>query len=163
MLSDECHQFLMSVQEAAERLAEAAHWYSAPNYPIPYGEEIDALRRAAARVAVEPIDADAMVHLLKLAASVLKYHDISRHSAAHSTVKEEMTALVRIFQTNAEPTTADTVPALVESLTKGGADAEEKAIQVRSILTKLSKPAYDMAVKIISDIGSATMKKLLGL
>ena len=27
----------------------------------------------------------------------------------------------------------------------------------------LSKPAYDMAIKVISDIGSATVKKLLGL
>jgi len=30
-------------------------------------------------------------------------------------------------------------------------------------LSRLGKPSYDVAIKIISDIGSATVKKMLGL
>jgi hypothetical protein len=35
--------------------------------------------------------------------------------------------------------------------------------RLKTMLPKLGKSAYDIAIKIISDIGSATAKKLLGL
>jgi hypothetical protein len=44
-LSDSCFDFLRATADAAEELAVAVHRYSAPDYPIPYGIEIDALRR----------------------------------------------------------------------------------------------------------------------
>jgi hypothetical protein len=33
----------------------------------------------------------------------------------------------------------------------------------KTMLSKLGKSAYEVAIKIISDIGSATVKKMLGL
>jgi hypothetical protein len=161
-LSDSCFEFLVSVGEAARNLAEEAHWYSSPTGPFNYGEEIDALRRAAMKIAEEPTDVEAGAHLLRLALSVMRYHDTPPPDAANqSRRKEEMTALVRILQANVDQKDEQAMPALVESLTKEG--SKEGAEQVKSILKRLSKPAYEMAVKIISDIGSATMKKLLGL
>ena len=50
MLSDACFDFIDATERAALELAEAVHWYSAPDGPWNYGEEIDALRRACTRV-----------------------------------------------------------------------------------------------------------------
>jgi hypothetical protein len=53
-LSDSCFEFMQATADAAEALASAVHHYSAPDYPIPYGVEIDALRRACAAVKESP-------------------------------------------------------------------------------------------------------------
>jgi hypothetical protein len=75
LLSDACFEFLTAVSDAARKLAEDAHSYSSPSATIPYGVEIDALRRACMRVADQPTDAEAGAHLLRLSISVLRYHD----------------------------------------------------------------------------------------
>ena len=67
-LSDVCFEFLRSVEAAAASLAEAVHHYSAPEYPLTYGSEIDALRKACAAVRAAPFDPEAGALLLKLAA-----------------------------------------------------------------------------------------------
>ena len=74
-LSDACFDFLEAVGGAARKLADEAHWYSAPDNPLRYGEEIDALRRACMVVAEAPYDPEAGVRLLRLAASVMRHHD----------------------------------------------------------------------------------------
>jgi hypothetical protein len=39
----------------------------------------------------------------------------------------------------------------------------QAAERLKAMLSKLGKSAYEIAIKIISDIGSATVKKMLGL
>ena len=75
MLSDACFEFLYSVGEAAGILAKAVHHYSEPDGPFGYGAEIDTLRRACAAVKERPYDAEAAAVLLRLAASVMTFHD----------------------------------------------------------------------------------------
>jgi hypothetical protein len=55
-LSDGCFDFLRSPADAADVLADAVHHYAAPGYPISYGGEIDALRRACAALRERPYD-----------------------------------------------------------------------------------------------------------
>ncbi len=43
MLGDACFDFIDATERAAVKLAEAVHWYSAPDGTWNYGEEIDAL------------------------------------------------------------------------------------------------------------------------
>jgi hypothetical protein len=49
-LSESCFEFMQATADAAEALAAAVHHYAAPDYPISYGIEIDALRRIAHRI-----------------------------------------------------------------------------------------------------------------
>ena len=74
-LSDSCFQFLSEVAEAAGRLAEEAYHCSAPDYPIQYGPEIEALKRAAVLFRDHPYDAQAGGRLLDLASAVGRYLD----------------------------------------------------------------------------------------
>jgi hypothetical protein len=74
-LSDACFDFLHAVSQAAEQLAESVHHYSDPNYPIRYGSEVGALRRACFAVKDAPYDPEAGARLLRLAASVKTAHD----------------------------------------------------------------------------------------
>ena len=55
-LSDSCFDFMQATAEAAEALAADVYHHSAPDYPIPYGVEIDALRRACLAVKESPFD-----------------------------------------------------------------------------------------------------------
>ena len=69
-LSDSCFEFLNEVAQAADRLANEAHHYSAPDYPLRYGPEVDALKRAAVLYRDNPYDAEAGGRLLDLASAV---------------------------------------------------------------------------------------------
>jgi hypothetical protein len=40
---------------------------------------------------------------------------------------------------------------------------EPASLRLKAMLSRLGKPAYEIAIKVISDIGSATAKKILGL
>jgi hypothetical protein len=74
-LSDSCFEFMQQTADAANVLSVAIHHYAAPDYPISYGIEIDALRRACAAVKERPFDPEAGAELLRLAASVMTFHD----------------------------------------------------------------------------------------
>ncbi len=71
-LSDSCFDFLEAVSEAARKLADEAHWYSAPDNPLWYGEEIDAVRRTCMAVVETSYDPETGMRLLRLAASVMR-------------------------------------------------------------------------------------------
>jgi hypothetical protein len=73
-LRDACFEFLRANAKAAEDLAIAVHHYTAPNYPITYGVEIDALRRACLGVKQSPYDPAAASELFRLEASVMTFH-----------------------------------------------------------------------------------------
>src|SRR3954463_14690304 len=115
-LSDECWEFLHSVSEAAEKLARGVHYYSDPQYPIPYGSEIDALRQACAAVAQTPYDPEAGARLLRLAATAMAFHDTVPGSAEMFARGPEMKRLVRLLQTELDGEDAATISAVVNNV-----------------------------------------------
>ena len=112
-LSDACYEFIQDVDAAARRLAKAVHWYAAPNNPIGYGEEIDALRRSCAKVNASSLDPEARAELLRLAVAVLKFYDTPPDVPEHQQHQAEMTALIRLLQSNLGVEDAAAIPAII--------------------------------------------------
>ena len=110
-LSDACFEFLTDVGAAAERLAKSAHHYSAPDNPLNCGREIDALRREAARVSNTPYDTDAVARIVRLAETVMRFHDTPPSAAEGEKRAADMYTLVRLIQSEATPEEAEAVQA----------------------------------------------------
>ena len=163
MLSDACFEFLHSVGEAAGILAKAVHHYSEPDGPFGYGAEIDTLRQACTAVNERPYDAEAAAVLLRLAASVMTFHDTPPETPVRLERQAEMKKLIRLLQDNLDGNDAAIVPAVVKNAVAETPFSQQATERLKGLLSKLGKPAYDLAIKIISDIGSATVKKMLGL
>lgn len=162
-MSDACFDFLAAVGAAARELSEQVHWYSAPDYPLRYKEEIDALRRACASVAESPYDAETSARLIRLAASVMRYHDTPPGVPEHAEHREEMNTLIQLLQADLCAEDAEAVPAVIENVVQDSRFTESAAARLKAMLPRLGKVAYDAAIKILTDIGSATAKKMLGL
>lgn len=162
-LSDACFEFLGAVSKAAHELADAAHWYSAPDNPLRYGEEIDALRRACMAMAEAPYDPEAGVRLLRLAASIMRYHDTPPGILSKPEREAEMMKLVALLRSNLGAEDASAASSTVEHITSETLFTAQATQHLAGLLPKLGKAAYETAIKIITDIGSATAKKMLGL
>jgi hypothetical protein len=162
-LSDACFDFLRATVEAAEVLASTVHHYAAPNYPITYGAEIDALRRACLAVRERPYDPEAAAELFRLAASVMTFHDALPDTPARLHREAEMKRLIRLLEEPLDGNDKAIVPAVVKNVMVETGFTPLAAERLKAMLSKLGKSAYDVAIKIISDIGSATVKKMLGL
>jgi hypothetical protein len=162
-LSDACFEFLRSVEAAAANLAEAVHHYSAPENPLTYGSEIDALRKACAGVRAAPFDTEAGALLLKLAASVMMFHDTCPSDEIAATREKEMKRLIRLLQEELNEDDASSVPAIVSNVVAETRYTPAAANRIKELLSKLGTSAYDAAIKIIADIGSTTVKNMLGL
>jgi hypothetical protein len=162
-LSDSCFDFLEAVSHAARELADAAHWYSSPDNPLRYGEEVDGLRRACMDVVDSPYDPEAGARLLRLAASVMRYHDTPPGSPDLPEQQQEMKALIRLLQSELNPDDAAAVPAIVENVVNQTPYTENAVKRLKTMLPKLGKAAGDMAGKIIANVASEAVKKTLGL
>lgn len=162
-LSDACFEFLDAVSKAAHELADAAHYYSALDNSLRYGEEIDTLRRACIAVTDAPYSPEAGVRLLRLAASIMRYHDTPPGNLSEQEREAEMMKLVGLLRSNLGDKDASAVPSMVEHITRETPFTVRAAQRLADLLPKLGKVAYDAAIKIITDIGSATAKRLLGL
>jgi hypothetical protein len=162
-LSDSCFEFMQATADAAEALAAAVHHYAAPGYPIPYGTEIDALRRACAAVKERPYDPASGAELLRLASSVMIFHDTPPDTPEHLHREVEMKKLVRLLQETLDGNDGAAVPTVVQNVVVETRFTSQAAERLKTMLPKLGKSTYDVAIKIISDIGSATVKKMLGL
>jgi hypothetical protein len=162
-LSDACSEFLQATRDAAEALAAAVHHYAAPNCPIPYGREIDALRCACAAVRERPYDPASGADLLRLAASVMTFHDTPPDTPEHRHREAEMKKLVSLLQENLDSNDGVGVAAVVGNVVAETKFTPQASERLKTMLSKLGKSAYEIAIKIISDIGSATAKKMLGL
>ena len=163
-LSDACFDFLNAVAEAAAELGRQAHHYSDPDYPIRYGVEVDALRHACMAAGEAPYDPEAAARALRLALSVMRYHDIPPvHEDWSEKKRAEMMRLVKALQKDLVPEEAAAVPAVVEQIVQETPFSAPAAARLKSMLAKVGKPAYDVAIKIIGDVGAATVKKMLGL
>ena len=162
-LSDFCFEFLAEFRRAADELAKGVHHYSAPDYPLSYGWEIDGLRKACADVRAEPFDPEAAARLLHLATAVMRFHDTPPGEPTFQARRAELDRLIRLLQSELDEGDAVSVPATVANViieTDWTPDASKHMV---GLLSKLSSSAYDAAIKIISDVGSATIKKMLGL
>jgi hypothetical protein len=162
-LSDSCFEFMQNTADAAEALAAAVHHYAAPDYPIPYGVEIDALRRACAAVKERPYDPASGAELLRLASSVMIFHDTPPDTPEHLHREVEMKKLVRLLQETLDGNDGAAVPTVVQNVVVETRFTSQAGERLKTMLAKLGKSTYDVAIKIISDIGSATVKKMLGL
>lgn len=71
--------------------------------------------------------------------------------------------VIEIAQLELDDTDAAAVPALVHEIAIDMPRTEISALKLKRILSKLGKPTYDVAIKVISDIASEAAKKALGL
>ncbi|KAA1053108.1 DUF2321 domain-containing protein [Azospirillum argentinense] len=74
-----------------------------------------------------------------------------------------METLIRLLQTDLSAEDAAEVPAVIKDVSQDNERTAAAAVRLRGMLSKLGKPAHDVAIKVISDIASATAKKFLGL
>ena len=162
-LSDACFEFLETVASAADELARGVHHYSDPEYPVRYGAEIDALRRACAGVKEAPYDPEAGARLIRLAASVMAFLDAVPDTEQARMRMAATTQLIRILESELKGDEALAVSALIRNVVVDTSYTKKASERLKTILAKLGKPTYETAIKIISDIGSATAKKMLGL
>jgi len=163
VLSDACSDFLSAFSSAASTLALAVHHYSDPEFPLKYGSEIDALRRACAKFQETPCDPEVGADLLRLAKAVMIFHDTPPLNDTWETRRRDMLRLIQVMQEDLNEKDRASVPRIVAEAIIVTNDERMAAEQMRGLLEKLTKGAYDIAIKIISDIGSATIKKMLGL
>jgi hypothetical protein len=161
MLSDACFEFLEALREAAQELGRQVGHYA--NSPLGYGEEIEALIVACDNVQVRPWNEEAAVRLIRLAGSILNYHDTLPGSPDETARLERMNALVRIVRSDLGEDEANEVAALIPVLTADTPNAENAARRLKPIFLRLGKVGYDMAIKIITDVASETVKKIFGL
>ncbi|MDJ0450502.1 hypothetical protein [Methylocystis sp. JR02] len=161
-LSDSCFEFLHSVEEAARTLAEEVHYFSAPDYPIEYGVEIDALRQACLKARATPDNPDAIAALMRLAASVMKFHDTPPIGEASDAQKKEMLQLIRLLQGDLGEEDAKAVPEIVKDAVAEDA-SPEAANRLKGYLSKVGRDTYDAATRILTAIGTEALKRMLDL
>jgi hypothetical protein len=116
-LSDSCFDFLTAVSQAAGEFAKEAHRYSAPDYPIVYGPEVDALRRTAAIVRDHPYDAEAGARLLKLASIIGRALDTAPGSPEIEAQRQkEMDDLIRVLLADVRGEDATSLQSIIVAL-----------------------------------------------
>jgi hypothetical protein len=134
------------------------------NSPLRYGDELDALLVACRDVQrPQPWNEEAAIRLIKLAGSILIYHDTFPGSHDQPARLERMNSLIRIVRSDLGEAQANEVASLVPDLTSDTPKAESAALRLKPILSRLGKVGYDMAIKVITDVGSEVVKKTFGL
>ena len=91
---------------------------------------------------------------------------LSRYAAGvpeSSERRAELATLIRLMQADLDAEDASAVPSIVENVVSETPFTERAARNLIALLPKLGRAAYDMAIKLITDIGPATVKKILGL
>lgn len=162
-LSDSCFQFLTEVADAAGRLADEAHHYSAPDYPIQYGPEIDALKRAAVLFRNHPYDAEAGGRLLDLASAVGRYLDTPPGADELKERSTKVAELVQEMLGDLGIEDGKSLPSIVENVVVDTPYTEKAASRLKVLLGKVGGSTYEIAVKLLGDVATATAKKMLGL
>ena len=161
-LSDSCFDFLTSVADAAGQFAKEAYHYSAPDYPIQYGPEIDALRRTAAIVRDHPYDSEAGARLLKLASTIGRALDTAPGSPELEAREKEMNELIQVLTKQVSGEDAESLPSIIKNVVTDTPYTEKAAGRLKEILSKVGKSTYDIAIKVIGDIATVAAKKLMG-
>jgi hypothetical protein len=160
-LSDACFDFMDTVRSATRELARAVEQYA--KSPLDYGNVVDALRRACAEVADARWDPEAAVRVIRLATSVLAYHDTLPDDPALAERQAQMARLIEILRSDLDQEDAAEVERIIPDVVNETSLTKRAALRLKQILPKLGKASYDIAVSVISDIASETAKKILGL
>ena len=74
-----------------------------------------------------------------------------------------MLALVRLLREDEKVGDLDDPERLVADLRRDDAVREKAASRIAVVLKRLGSSTYEVAIKIITDIGSATVRRMLGL
>ncbi len=108
--------------------------------------------------------------MFRLAAPVMMYLDtqpddpaLPQRGAEVHALSVQVNSLTTIPQEGLDPKEVAVVPSMVLSLVEDTQFTPVAVSRLQGMLPKLGKASYDIAIKIISDIGSATIKKSLGL
>ena len=72
-------------------------------------------------------------------------------------------AAVEVVGVELEGQEAKDAAALIAAVSVETSRTELSALKLKKLLSKLSKPIYDVSIKIVSDVASDTAKKVLGL
>ncbi len=126
-----------SLREAAQALTQKSTHYA--ESPFRYGEEIDALFAACGDVQAKPWNEEAAIRRIRLAGSIMSYHDTPPGSSGESARLDRMNALVRIFRSDLGDAEADEVATLIPDLTSDAPKAEGAALRLKPILLRLGK------------------------
>ena len=159
-LSDVCFDFTQAIVAASKRLQEDADWYV--DSVLNYGEELQALRKACLDVQTEPWNPESAVVLIRLATSVMKYHDTPPGNPDENKRRSEMDHLIILLKENLSEADATEVKTLLPDVVGDNPSTTKAAMRLKAILSKLGKGTYDVAIKVISDIASETAKKIFG-
>jgi hypothetical protein len=93
-------------------------------------------------------------------------NDFPRHSSKYARKRSPPNrneAAYRLLEEPLDGADKASVPAVVNNVLVETTFTPLAAERLKVMLSKLGKSAYDIAIKIIGDIGSATAKKMLGL
>ena len=74
-----------------------------------------------------------------------------------------MKELIRVLGTEFDGDDSAAVPSLVRNVVTETSYTRIAAARLKELLPKLGKTGYEIVVKIVSDVGAATAKKVLGL
>jgi hypothetical protein len=93
----------------------------------------------------------------------MMFHDAPPNTE-HSIRREaEMKTLIRLLEGPLDEDEKAAVPTVVQNVMVETKFTPLAAERLRAMLSKAGKSTYHVAIKIIGDIGSATVKKMLGL
>ena len=162
-LSDSCFNFLNEVAQAADRLANEAHHYSAPDYPLRYGPEVDALKRAAVLYRDNPYDAEAGGRLLDLASAVGRYLDAPPDDVELPERSAKVAQLIQEMSSDLGIEDSKSVTAIIENVVVDTPYTEKAVRRLKELLKKVGASTYEIAVKLLTDVATAAAKKMLGL
>jgi Uncharacterized protein conserved in bacteria (DUF2321) len=160
-LSDACFEFTQTLVAASHELLEAVEWYA--DSPLAYGDEISALRQACLDVQRTPWSPDAAATLIRLATSVIGYHDTPPYTPGEIQRRAEMRQLIDILRPALDDADALEVKRLLPDVVGETTETGKAASRLRVILAKVGKATYEVAIKVLTDIASETAKKMLGL
>lgn len=160
-LSDACAEFIWEIEAATKRLAELVEHYSGS--PAAYGIEIGGLCKACADVMRDPDDHAAVTRLVQLAVATRRAHDTVPYAPEWDNRHEKLRELAQVLATDVGEAQAHEILCLLPTIATDTPQAAGAAQRLKELLPRLGKAAYDIAIKVISDLASETAKKLLGL
>lgn len=161
-LSDVCAEFGWAVADAARQLAKMVEHYG-DGHPIPYGVEIEGLRKACADVVRDPDDHAAVARLVQLAVATRQAHDTVPGGPSWAERHAGMQKLSALLIADVGEERAKEIADLIPAVAADTPQAAGAARRLKELLPKLGKAAYDIAIKVISDVASETAKKIMGL
>jgi hypothetical protein len=77
--------------------------------------------------------------------------------------QEAIAAAIEAVTFEMDPSDTEEVKALVLAVSVDTPTTQLAAMKLRKVLTKMSKPVYDVSIKVLGDVAAATAKSHLGL